>query len=101
MKVMKTFKDLVFQVRRSGGIQARMPLGNGFNISVVGGKYAYSTPKEDKDSPDDFDSFEVAIFDSNDDFATDQFVSNHDDDVLGWQDRGQINAILLLIQNQK
>ena len=95
---MKVFKDLVFG-ERFGGIGARMDFDNGFSISVIAGKSAYSTPREDKDSPDDFASFEVAVFAPNGDWATKQFVPDLDDDVLGWQERGQINALMLLVQN--
>jgi len=98
---MKVFKDLVFGERLGGGLGARMDFDNGFSISVVAGKMAYSTPREDKDSPDDFLSFEVAVFAPNGDWATKQFVPDLDDNVLGWQDRGQINALMLLIQSKK
>ncbi len=98
---MKVFKDLVFHKNRTGGINSRMDFDNGFSISVIAGGIAYSTPREDKDSPDDFSSFEVAVFETNGDWATKQFVPDHHDDVLGWQDRGQINALMLLIQSKK
>lgn len=97
---MKVFKDLVFGDRFGGGIGARMDFDNGFSISVVAGRMAYSTPREERDSPDDFASFEVAVFGPDGGWATKQFVPDHDDDVLGWQDRGQINALMLLIQSK-
>jgi hypothetical protein len=96
----KVFKDLVFHKNRTGGINSRMDFDNGFSISVIAGKMAYSTPREDKDSPDDFSAFEIAVFETNGDWATKQFVPDHHDDVLGWQDRGQINALMLLIQSK-
>ena len=98
---MKVFKDLVFK-ERFGGVGATMEFDNGFEISVQAGSFNYSTPREEKKSPDDFASFEVAVFGPpNGDFVTKDFVPNHEEDVLGWQDRGQINALMLLIQNQK
>jgi hypothetical protein len=97
---MKTFRDLVFHKNRTGGINSRTDFDNGFSISVIAGGMAYSTPREDKDSPDDFASFEVAVFGPDGDWATKDFVPNHDDDVLGWQDRGQINALMILIQSK-
>ena len=97
---MKVFKDLVFGDRFGGGIGARMDFDNGFSISVVAGRMAYSTPREEKDSPDDFSTFEVAVFAPNGDWATKQFVPDLDDDVLGWQERGQINALMILIQSK-
>jgi len=98
---MKVFKDLVFHSNPSGGINSRAEFGNGFSISVIAGGMAYSTPREDKDSPDDFASFEVAIFNDEGEFVTSDFVLDLDDDVLGWQNRGQINALMLLIQSKK
>ena len=98
---MKIFKDLVFKKRHSGGIGAKVDFDNGFSISVIAGKFAYSTPREDKDSPDDFSSFEIAVFGPNGDFVTKDFVLGLDNDVLGWQNRGQINALMLLIQSTK
>ena len=98
---MITFKDLVFKKREfGGGIAAKAEFKNGFTISVIAGDLAYSTPREDKDSPDDFSSFEIAVFDPQGNWATKQFISDHDDDVLGWQDRGQINALMLLVQSK-
>ena len=97
---MKTFKDLVFK-NKLGGIRARMDFDNGFSISVIAGKFAYSTPREDKDSPDDFEEFEVAVFAPDGEFTREFFPEDHNDDVLGWQERGQINALMLLIQSKK
>jgi hypothetical protein len=96
---MLVFKDLVFK-DKFGGLSAKMDFDNGFSISVIAGKTAYSTPREDQDSPDDFSSFEIAVFDPQGNWATKQFVPDHEDDVLGWQDRGQINALMLLIQSK-
>ena len=99
---MKVFKDLVFKQHPSGrGIAAKLTFDNGFSISVIAGRMAYSTPREDKDSPDDFASFEVAVFGPNGGFVTKDFVPDAHDYVLGWQDRGQINALMLLIQSKK
>ena len=100
---MKVFKDLEFKPRPfNDGVGATMKFDNGFTISVQAGSFAYSTPRENLNSPDDFASFEIAVFGPpNGDFVTKEFVPDLDDDVLGWQDRGQINALMLLIQNQK
>lgn len=100
IKVMKVFKDLEFKERMFGGVGAQAKFENGLMISVVAGGMAYSTPREDKDSVDDFSSFEVAIMDDSGDFVTKDFVPDHHEDVLGWQERGQINALMLLIQSK-
>ena len=98
---MKTFRDLVFHKNGTGGINSRTDFDNGFSISVIAGGMAYSTPREDKDSPDDFVSFEVAVFAPDGDFTREFFPEDTHDDVLGWQERGQINALMLLIQSKK
>ena len=98
---MKVFKDLKFEVSRFGGIKARTTFDNGIGLSVVAGTSAYSTPREALPSPDLFTSFEVAVFNSDGEFTREFFPPDHDDDVLGWQERGQINALMLLIQSKK
>jgi len=99
--VMKTFRDLVFHKNGTGGINSRTDFDNGFSISVVAGGIAYSTPRKDSDSPDDFEAFEVAVFAPDGDFTREFFPEDHNDDVLGFQTRGQINALMLLIQSKK
>lgn len=98
---MKVFKDLVFNQKGHGGIGTAMKFDNGFEISVQAGSFAYSSPRRNSDSPDDFDMFEVAVFGPNGKFTREFFPPDHDDDVLGWQERGQINALMLLIQSKK
>lgn len=97
---MKTFKDLIFHPNRTGGINSRMDFDNGFSISVIAGGIAYSSPREDNSDSDFFDKFEVAIFDKGGEFVTSDFALDLDDDVLGWQTRGQINALMLLVQSK-
>jgi len=96
---MKKFKDLVFHPNGTGGINSRTDFDNGFSISVIAGGIAYSTPREDNQDPDFFSAFEVAVFTPDGDF-TREFFPDHYDDVLGWQDRGEINALMLLIQSK-
>ena len=98
---MKTFRDLVFHKNGTGGINSRTDFDNGFSLSVIAGGIAYSTPRKDSDSPDDFEAFEVAVFAPDGDFTREFFPEDHTDDVMGWQDRGQINALMLLIQSKK
>ena len=59
------------------------------------------TPKENLTSSDQFSSFEVAMWGEDGEWVTKEFVPDAGDDVLGWQDRGQINALMLLIQSKK
>ena len=96
---MKTFKDLVFHPNRTGSINSRTDFDNGFSISVVAGGFAYSTPREDIQDPEHFSEFEVAVFAPDGDFTREFFPKDHSDDVIGWQSRADINAILLQIQS--
>ena len=98
---MKVFKDLEFNVNGWGGLNAQAKFDNRFTLSVVAGANAYSTPREALPSPDLFEKFEVAVFNDKGEFTREFFPSDHDDDVLGWQERGQINALMLLIQSKK
>jgi len=97
---MKVFKDLVFGERLGGGIGARLDFDNGFSISVIAGGLAYSTPRTDNTDPDFFSEFEVAVFNDEGKFTREFFPEDHNDDVLGWQDRAEINTLMLLIQSK-
>jgi len=95
---MKTFRDLEFTVNGWGGLNAKLKFDNGFTLSVVAGTSAYSTPREALPSPELFQAFEVAVFAPNGDWATRDFFPDHDDDVLGWQDRDEITELMSRIQ---
>lgn len=98
---MKTFKDIQFHPSMGGRLKSLTKFDNGFEISVIAGEHAYSTPRENSLDPDFFSEFEVAVFDSDGYYFTREFFSeDHSDDVLGWQNRGQINALMLLIQSK-
>ena len=94
------FKDLKFEPRQFGGVGAKHTFNNDITISVQASQFNYSTPKEDLTSSDDFVSFEVAMWDKDGEWVTKEFVSDAGDDVLGWQDRDEINALMLLIQDK-
>ena len=96
---MLVFKDLEWKSWQDG-VASSPKFDNGFELSIVAGPGKYSSPKDESNSPDDFVSFEVAIFDPQGNWATKDFVPDHHDDVLGWQSRGQINALMLLIQSK-
>lgn len=98
---MKVFKDLEFKELGGGRIGAFERFSNDFAISVVAGGIAYSTPRENNPDPDFFSEFEVAVFAPNGEFTREFFPEDHNDDVMGWQERGQINALMLLIQSKK
>ena len=96
---MLVFKDLEWRSHQDG-VASLLKFDNGFELSIVAGPHKYSSPRDESNSPDDFSSFEIAIFDPQGNWATKQFISDHDNDVLGWQSRGQINALMLLIQSK-
>lgn len=95
---MKNFKDIVFKPHPHGfGIKGSLKV-NGHLLSVVAGEGMYSTPRKNLTSPDDFESFEVAVFDSVGNFVTQEVVPNINDDVVGWQTRMDINIIITRIE---
>jgi hypothetical protein len=98
--VMKTFKDIQFFPSMGGNLKSITRFDNGFELSVIAGEFAYSTPRENNEDPDFFSEFEIAIFNDDGEFVTKDFLPGHDDDVLGWQSRGQINTLMLLIQSK-
>ena len=94
------FKDLEFKKRDMGGVGATHTFDNGITISVQAGSGPYSTPREDLTSSDDFVSFEVAMWDEDGEWVTKDFVPDAGDDVLGWQDRDEINTLMNKIQTK-
>ena len=96
---MKTFEDLEFSKRPDGAIFSNLTLDNGLLLSVIAGRFAYSTPKEDGDSADDFASFEIAVIDSRGEFVTREFLFDYHDDILGWQSRDQITELMKTLQS--
>ena len=97
---MKTFKDIQFHQSMGGNLKSTTKFDNGFEISVIAGEFAYSTPRKSSLDPNFFSEFEIAIFNDDGEFVTKDFLPGHNDDVLGWQNRGQINALMLLVQSK-
>jgi len=95
---MKVFKDLKFEPRETGGVGAALKFENGITISVQASGGAYSTPREDLLSPDDYSSFEVVLLDVDGEWMTGQILPGCNDDVMGWQSREQINFIMSVAQ---
>ena len=93
------FRDLEFEPGSFGGVGATHTFDNNITISIQAGKMNYSTPREDLTSSDQFSSFEVAIWDEDREWVTKEFVPDAGDDVLGWQDRDEINTLLKTIQS--
>ena len=97
---MKTFKDIEFFLGTGNRLKSTTKFDNGFELSVIAGEFAYSTPRENNMDPDFFSEFEVAVFNSDGEFTREFFSEDHNDDVLGWQDRSEINTLMLLIQGK-
>ena len=97
---MKTFKDIQFFSSMGGRLKSSTKFDNGFELSVIAGDHAYSTPRENNEDPDFFDGFEIAIFTPDGEFTREFFPEDTHDDVLGWQSRSEISAIMLLIQSK-
>ena len=97
---MKTFKDIQFHQSMGGNLKSITRFDNGFELSVIAGEFAYSTPRENSTDPDFFSAFEVAVYDHDGYFTREFFPEDHYDDVVGWQSRADINTLMLLIQSK-
>lgn len=97
---MKTFKDIEFFLGTGNRLKSTTKFDNGFELSVIAGEFAYSTPRENSLDPDFFSEFEVAVFNSDGEFTREFFPEDHEDDVIGWQTRADINTLMLLVQSK-
>ena len=97
---MKTFKDIRFFDSMGGNLKSITKFDNGFSLSVIAGEHAYCEPRESSIDPDFFSEFEVAVFNDDGEFVREFFPEDHNDDVLGWQSRADINTLMLLIQSK-
>jgi hypothetical protein len=84
----KTFSDLDFHAHRTidNAIQARLDLGDGFEISVV----TTTDGKHGLYGHESAGTYEVAMFHNNS-----MLPLSVSDDVLGWQDDMQITRLML------
>lgn len=97
---MKTFNDITFFPSMGTNLKSNTKFDNGFELSVVAGEFAYSTPREQNPDPDFFSEFEVAVFNDEGKFTREFFPEDHNDDVMGWQSRADINTLMLQIQSK-
>ena len=92
----KNFNDLVFNAHANvtNGVQAKLDLGNGLEISVVsmkkregeyGGLYGDATEG----------TYEVAVFRNND-----MLPLNATDDVRGWQTEDELTELMANLQKK-
>tara|TARA_R110000772_G_scaffold228272_2_gene338979 strand:+ start:1177 stop:1458 length:282 start_codon:yes stop_codon:yes gene_type:complete len=86
------FKDLEWRSWHDG-ISSTTDFDNGFRLSIVAGSGKYCTPRTMGDSPDEFSTFEVAVFNPQGGWSTQDFIET-DDMVAGWQSRENINELI-------
>ena len=96
---MTTFKDLQFE-KKWGGVGANYTFDNGITLSVQAGNINYSTPREDLPSADNYASFEIAMWDKDGEWITQDIVPGHNDDVVGWVSRDEIDEIISIIKSK-
>jgi len=83
---MKTFNDIKWKTHQlgKGYIQGLISLDSGAELSIVAGKGLYSLPREAGNSHEDFNKFEVLIF------------NEKENEPLGWQSRKDIDNLIKL-----
>lgn len=94
-----SFSDLKFKIRDDGMQHAIMKVGK-YKLSVIAGKYAYSSPRLNLVDINDFNTFECAIIKENGDFATRDIFENMYDDVISNVTREGIDELIKEIQQQ-
>ena len=97
---MRTFKDLVFKetIHLGQGVGAHLEFGNGHVISVQASKYHHCSPREALNSPDNYASFEVGIWDKYGEWKTREFIPGLSKDVAPFMSREQIEKVMEKIQ---
>tara|TARA_R110000765_G_scaffold131022_1_gene229548 strand:+ start:53 stop:310 length:258 start_codon:yes stop_codon:yes gene_type:complete len=83
---MKTFNDIKWKTHQlgQGYIQGLISLDSGAELSIVAGKGLYCLPREAGNSHEDFNKFEVLVF------------NEKENEPLGWQSRTDINNLIKL-----
>jgi hypothetical protein len=76
-----------------------------YTVSIIAGKFAYSSPRETLYSPSWYEKFEVAVLEPGTDsfngkqaYATNKFVENANDTVLAYYTREEITDLIEKIQ---
>ena len=94
---MKEFKDLLFKEHPNGmgGFQSVMEFENGYGVSVVCGKYLYSTPRTNLYAASMYEAYEVAVL-KNGSLCYDTPIT---DDVIGYASTEKVSEVMELVQN--
>ena len=100
---MLKFEHLVFFNKQLGGVGTHTKFDNGMTVSIQASKTNYCSPREDLYHENDYESFEIAVWDEVGNWRTREFIGDpkHNDDVAGWQSREQIDEVLRKVQNTK
>ena len=90
------FSELHFEPHPLGeGVRAHTQFENGYAISVIAGKMAMSSPPDCHSlNQEDYDSFECAIFDSENEFVTPQFFPYTNRDVKGHCSKEEVAELM-------
>ena len=92
------FHNIIFKRNDGlGGFRSTTHFPNGLKLSVSAGMGVYCTPKEDLSSINQYLSFEIGVFDPDSNWVTKQFFPDHNDDVVGWLNRDDINDLMTRI----
>jgi len=94
------FEDLEFTRNPLGGMGATHTFDNGIMISVQASESHYCSPRKNDLREHEYSSFEVAIFNSDNEFLTRDYIEDADDDVFGWAKRYDIDSIMAKIQKE-
>jgi len=94
------FIDLQFQSHPFGGFGSHTEI-NGHILSVQCGTRSYCSPRQDLSSPDEYESFEIAIWENAGDgpWCTQKFFTDGDDDIAGWVSREQIEEVIIKLKS--
>jgi hypothetical protein len=57
-------------------------------------------PKQDFKSPDKISAFEVAVWNADGEFITQDIFPGHENDVIGWLSKDDINDLILKLETQ-
>ena len=100
---MRNFKDISWKLHSldKKSIQGIIEFNNGVELSVIAGAKFYSSKIGDTlPHHSKFASFEVAVVDEDGKFITEKFTDENNE-VIGWQSREDIDAIISKIEDYK
>ena len=82
-----TIEDIMkLKIKHSlGGYQSRLKVGE-YEVSVIGGR--------ERNYGDFVNTFELAIFDKDNNFVTKKLVASAEHDVVGWLDKEELMDII-------